>query len=682
MTKVKSGNMNSETYWDKRFAEDWESNSGEAQSVFFINLAQELLPDWFKDHFRKEQLSLCDWGCAEGDGTNVLAKGYPKNKITGIDFADTAIEKAKLKFPKTKFEAIDLLTEKHKQRYDVVFTSNVLEHFDKPWKTFEKISNFANDFVVVMVPFEEDPSARIPEHFASFTLDNIPVSIGEWSLVHLSVTNTEHLEKTYWAGKQAVMIFTKNATLERLNLKVVDLNIYTVGYVEKEASIQELQKEIDEKNDHIRRLEEELQENWLLLTSKRYNAVNKVVNKVSILAPRGSFRRKIIKMPIAGARRASKIPGVVRQQKFKRDLVRLAKSHKAVVVHSGMPWNAIMRQRPHHLAEQLASLGYMMVYIDPDTDTSYKISDSLIIVKGYECLDLLSPLRDKVDLYYLSSAGFPSSFEKIKAINHRGFKLIYEYIDELDETISGNLSKQIEVFNRLDELNPVLLLASAKKLYAQLAERFPKSRLLLNENGVDNKQFAPKKRAAKNAPADIRTIIAKGRPIVGYYGALAPWLDYDLINKMTSSRSDYEFVFIGIDYNHGLQHLEQKANVHYLGPKNYNELAEYSYWFDCALIPFKTGEIAKSTSPLKLFEYMAMGLPTVCTRDLRECSGYKGVLMSKNTKEYIDNVDKAIRLKKSQKARNVLMDYARQNTWKVRAKDIVTALEKLKTVKE
>ena len=76
--------------------------------------------------------------------------------------------------------------------------------------------------------------------------------------------------------------------------------------------------------------------------------------------------------------------------------------------------------------------------------------------------------------------------------------------------------------------------------------------------------------------------------------------------------------------------------------KKYDDLAKYAVYFDVCTIPFLINEITVATNPLKVFEYMALGIPTVCTRDLCECEGYEGVLMSKNDDEFIQNIKKAI----------------------------------------
>ena len=61
--------VNSNAYWDGRFQNDWEANEGPAQSRFFCALVLDALPAWVIRFIRDEQLSVLDWGCAQGDGT-------------------------------------------------------------------------------------------------------------------------------------------------------------------------------------------------------------------------------------------------------------------------------------------------------------------------------------------------------------------------------------------------------------------------------------------------------------------------------------------------------------------------------------------------------------------------------------------------------------------------------------
>ena len=62
------------------------------------------------------------------------------------------------------------------------------------------------------------------------------------------------------------------------------------------------------------------------------------------------------------------------------------------------------------------------------------------------------------------------------------------------------------------------------------------------------------------------------------------------------------------------------------------------------IIPFKINNITEATSPVKIFEYMALNKPIVIT-DLKECRNYKSVFLSKSYDEFLDNLDLALKKK-------------------------------------
>ena len=71
--------VNSPEYWDERFLVDWERRGGPDQTVFFAELAIRLLPDWLRREIVQERLTVCDWGCAMGQGLQHWAR------LTGAD---------------------------------------------------------------------------------------------------------------------------------------------------------------------------------------------------------------------------------------------------------------------------------------------------------------------------------------------------------------------------------------------------------------------------------------------------------------------------------------------------------------------------------------------------------------------------------------------------------------------
>jgi len=145
---------------------------------------------------------------------------------------------------------------------------------------------------------------------------------------------------------------------------------------------------------------------------------------------------------------------------------------------------------------------------------------------------------------------------------------------------------------------------------------------------------------------------------------------------VAESRPDFEFVLIGWDYDGSLyKHgLDKYRNIHYLGIKDYSILPQYAVWFDVATIPFVLNKITESTSPIKVFEYMALGMP-ILTTDLRECRKYRSVLIGKGPEDFVKKLDEALRLRKDTRYLTLLDKEAKENTWDVRVNKIISILQ-------
>lgn len=102
------------------------------------------------------------------------------------------------------------------------------------------------------------------------------------------------------------------------------------------------------------------------------------------------------------------------------------------------------------------------------------------------------------------------------------------------------------------------------------------------------------------------------KPIIGYIGAIAPWVDMRLINTMARNLPNYEFVIIGpLLKQKGVALLNK--NMYHLGHRDYSVLPHYLSNFSYCLIPFKVTEMTKGVNPVKLWEYLASGIPILST---------------------------------------------------------------------
>jgi glycosyltransferase involved in cell wall biosynthesis len=132
-------------------------------------------------------------------------------------------------------------------------------------------------------------------------------------------------------------------------------------------------------------------------------------------------------------------------------------------------------------------------------------------------------------------------------------------------------------------------------------------RTFLVTHGVDYEHFKRALDTDTKVAEELREI---RRPILGFHGLLADWVDVHLIAEVARRRPDWSIVLVGkVDMD--LAPLEGLPNVHLLGHHPYSRLPEFLRGFDVALLPFISNELTRNANPLKLREYLAAGLPVV-----------------------------------------------------------------------
>jgi glycosyltransferase involved in cell wall biosynthesis len=130
-------------------------------------------------------------------------------------------------------------------------------------------------------------------------------------------------------------------------------------------------------------------------------------------------------------------------------------------------------------------------------------------------------------------------------------------------------------------------------------------------NGVDYAAFA----TPRPEPADLARV---PRPRVGYTGWVKQQLDWDLIEALARLRPDLHFAFVGgVSPQPGLAEriapLSALPNVHFLGGKSSEELADYPQHLDVCAMPYVVDGYTRYIYPLKLHEYLASGRPAIGT---------------------------------------------------------------------
>jgi glycosyltransferase involved in cell wall biosynthesis len=233
--------------------------------------------------------------------------------------------------------------------------------------------------------------------------------------------------------------------------------------------------------------------------------------------------------------------------------------------------------------------------------------------------------------------------------------LIYYCVDEYTAFtgVSGGLRAiEEDLFRRAD-----LVVVSAEKLYDD-KKHFNENTYIIR-HGTDWNHFRTALDDATEIPAEIANL---PRPIIGFHGLLADWVDFELIKKTAEHFDTGSVVLIGkiaVDAEQKIKILDGVSNIHFLGRKPYADLPAYCKGFAVALNPFAINELTLAANPLKVREYLAAGLQVVST-DIPEVRILKHCLLGTDHADFIAKIEYALA---NPVPREEISDSIREESW-------------------
>jgi len=128
--------------------------------------------------------------------------------------------------------------------------------------------------------------------------------------------------------------------------------------------------------------------------------------------------------------------------------------------------------------------------------------------------------------------------------------------------------------------------------------------------GVDAAFFDPARVSA--AAADVAAL---PQPRAGFVGTIDDRVDMPMLAACARALPDIAFVLVGPVKRHlvKLNLLYGLTNIYWLPARPHTDVPAVIAGFDVGLIPYRQTPYAQALSPIKLYEYMAMGKPVVAT---------------------------------------------------------------------
>jgi glycosyltransferase involved in cell wall biosynthesis len=160
-----------------------------------------------------------------------------------------------------------------------------------------------------------------------------------------------------------------------------------------------------------------------------------------------------------------------------------------------------------------------------------------------------------------------------------------------------------------------LVLASAPALAERL--RTISDNVLYAPNVADTELFSKALIPSPPAPLDS-AMAALSTPRIVFTGAIvAMKLDLSLLVELARLRPKWSFALVGPigpgEPDTDTSALRAEPNIHLLGPRPYGELPDVLRAADAGLIPYARNALTESIFPMKVYEYLAAGLPVVAT---------------------------------------------------------------------
>jgi len=239
-------------------------------------------------------------------------------------------------------------------------------------------------------------------------------------------------------------------------------------------------------------------------------------------------------------------------------------------------------------------------------------------------------------------------------------KLFYYCYDEISQARWASKHGAWEEKQFLKNVDGVIV--SSQGLFS--AKSKINNNCYLIKNGVDIELFT-KAREIKTA---IDNQADKRKKVIGFLGTFDDRIDLDLLKLLVKELPEIQLMIVGrvLDTKAKIE-LEQYDNVLFSGPKTTEEIPEVAAEFDIGIIPFVKNKFTRNIYPMKVNEYLAMGLPVITTNFAPLSEFGKIIYIAKNYKEFFECIKYAL----TEEDVNVeikRVQYAAKNTWSTRAR--------------
>jgi teichuronic acid biosynthesis glycosyltransferase TuaH len=366
-------------------------------------------------------------------------------------------------------------------------------------------------------------------------------------------------------------------------------------------------------------------------------------------------------------------------------------------------WDWI-KQRPQFLAEGLAQNNEVDVFVEGSLHKIFKERRREKPIEGNGKITLnkyygfpfgIIPLIGKIKMWKAVNAfffrlqlpsfkqydviwlGSPVYYRQIKNKIRPNNKLVYDCMDDYaafpkvvnNPGLKASIIKtENEVLERAD-----VVFCSSQYLANVLKKRSARQKdIIVVNNAIQLPEMKEVK--ADDMPENVKEkyrIVAGMDSVLMYIGTVADWFDFALVENLLNDMPSVNLVVIGpLNTKNTLQH----PRVHYLGSINRDYIFSFMNQADALIMPFIVNDLIESVNPVKLYEYIYSGKPSLAPYYSESEKFGDYVCLYKDYLELKESVEKILSNSYQSNSRQVIDSFIEANTWAGRVETIETYL--------
>lgn len=222
--------------------------------------------------------------------------------------------------------------------------------------------------------------------------------------------------------------------------------------------------------------------------------------------------------------------------------------------------------------------------------------------------------------------------------------VVYDCMDELSAFLNAPRELLIREKQLLECAD--LVFTGGPSLYRAKRDQHPNVHCF--PSSVDAAHF----RQARRGLAEPDDQAALAHPRLGFYGVIDERINLSLLAALADAHPEWSIVMVGPVVKIDPATLPQRANIHYLGSRTYEQLPAYLAGWDVCLLPFAYNEATRFISPTKTLEYMAAERPLVSTMIADVAEPYGDIAyVADTTSAFIDACERALTASRAEQAR-------------------------------